>query len=73
MLDSKDSFDIELSNRRGFILVHISLDPDAVDFNPIWSKQFGNEETKIEIAKDDPRFHMATWYYISIQSLKGSS
>ena len=66
MLDSKDSFDIEVSNSLGFILVHVSSDPDSVDFDPTWSAQFGVGFRKIAIAKDDPRFHMATWYYISI-------
>ena len=73
MLDSKDPFKIHIQNSLGFTLVHVSSDPDSVDFDPIWSTQFGVGYRKIEVAKDDARFHMATWYYVSIQSLKGSS
>ena len=39
LLDSKDPFEIELTVSIGVVLVHVSADPDSVDFDPIWSMQ----------------------------------
>jgi hypothetical protein len=57
----------------GVVLVQVSKDPEQVNFDPIWDMQQDVGQGKISIGKDDPRFHMATWYYISIQSLQGSA
>ena len=60
-------------NSVGYTLVNVGPDPDSVDFNPIWSEQFGVGNRVIEVGRNDPRFTLATWYYISIQSLRGSA
>ena len=73
LLESKNAFKIELYNSVGYTLVNVGPDPDSVDFDPIWSEQFGVGNRVITVGKNDPRFDFATWYYISIQSLRGSA
>jgi len=72
-LDSTDTFEIELTVSIGVVLVHVSTDPESVAFTPTWSMQQDVGDGKLVISKDDPRFHIATWYYVSLQSLLGSS
>ena len=53
--------------------VNIGLDPDRVDDEPLWSITQGVGSGLLEVATDDPNFHIGTYYYISIEQISETS
>ena len=68
MLASKEAFDLEVTAATGEVEVKISHDPAG---EGLWGKQWvlrqGVGTGHIEVATDDPAFHMGTYHYISIE------
>ena len=70
---SKDSFELEVKAATGEVRVNIGLDPDRVDDEPLWSITQGVGSGLLEVATDDPDFHIGTYYYISIEQISETS
>jgi len=66
---SKDSFELEVKVATGEVRVNIGLDPDRIDEDPLWSAKQSVGSDYLEVATDDPNFHIGTYYYISIEQL----
>ena len=66
ILSSKESFALEVKLAMGQVQVNIGLDPDQIDAQPLWSLSQSTGTGFLEVATDDPKFHMGTHYYISV-------
>ena len=49
--------------------VYISRVPDKSE-SPIYNYVFDKPKERIEMAKNDLRFHMGTYYYVTVESLE---
>ena len=49
--------------------VYISRVPDKSE-SPIYTYVFETPKERIEMAKNDLRFHMGTYYYVTVESLE---
>lgn len=66
---SKDSFELEVKAATGQVRVNIGFDPDRIDEEPLWSITQSIGSGFLEVATDDPNFHIGTYYYISIEQI----
>jgi hypothetical protein len=73
ILSSKDSFSIAVKSVSGQVRVNVSTDPDTIDQDPIWSLTQTGGSGAIRVATDDPSFHFATYYFISVEQLSSGT
>jgi len=73
MLDSKDSFDIEVTVSTGDVWVYVGANPDTVCTEPKWMNRVSVGTARIDVKNTDPHFHMGTWYYICVKSMSDSA
>ena len=67
ILYSKDSFQIAVKSVIGQVRVSISLDPDNIMGNAIWSLTLNGLGGVINVPADDPNFQLGTFYYIAVE------
>ena len=73
MLETRDSFELQVEVTSGEVLVNIGIDPDNIDEAPLWSLVQGVGNGSIDVGSADINFHIGTWYYISIEQLSTQS
>lgn len=69
MLESKDSFEIEVKVSSGAALVSITDDPEFIDVAPTWQLQQTIGTGYIKVRTDDPNFHLGTMYFVSLENV----